>query len=719
MSKDTSKTVHTIELKNLDELRLLDEIASEIIKIKNKKNEISIIELVSDLKVGIYTIKKALAYYEWVLNEYKLDTSDRQQLNRIDKMCQKVFKTGIEWEKKLNIQNLVINFNFGILDSQKIIQYYNLPISIKNVLRYDIRKFDKMSIKLIKYLVEENRQPSIGELVNKLEISIRDAKLAIPFINMVVSSSFDFKFNYDKELDAIAVKILRKIKDKIGKELDLINLAYETETGIYTLKNAIGYYQWVISEVSIKNIETLSNEKLQNLDRDATNILKYFYDNKIPLNLISIITNLDYELYRAKEILSYYELISKKVFNFDEIPSEEKNIIDNNARIIYNAAQKNQISSYNIQEVISILNMGFLEAWKAIQYLKVKIIPDLSITESPIIHIKSKLNIAQKHINFEASTPTVKNISLDISSQMVKIEDKIYDLEQLTEKIEVKREYDYIGGLIRFKVVIKNNSGININNIDIQLRMPEHIRIIRIVPKVYSKGNNAFIPNMQYKQSQSIDFYLEPLICGTIPVEILVIYQDAFGKSHSIIREAKTITTKCPPIINPGEENVAKVENLISNILKAKQKKCFKIHRDPSYIFEIFREILNSWVGTEVIKPIVQKEPTFKGIAYYFILSKNIDPVLKKREQIAIKLEVLEKDNITSITVACERPETACGVLTYISELCEQKFVEIFNTHLKSIWCPECGAPISKLPKKSKKIICYACNTTFALEGLT
>ena len=43
----------------------------------------------------------------------------------------------------------------------------------------------------------------------------------------------------------------------------------------------------------------------------------------------------------------------------------------------------------------------------------------------------------------------------------------------------------------------------------------EHVRIIDIKPRVYRNGERAKIPSMSPTQSKSIDFYLEPMICGS------------------------------------------------------------------------------------------------------------------------------------------------------------------------------------------------------------
>jgi len=318
------------------------------------------------------------------------------------------------------------------------------------------------------------------------------------------------------------------------------------------------------------------------------------------------------------------------------------------------------------------------------------------------------------------ATPIAKQSAPILAADMLNLLDvelkREYEkVEVVEEKVEVKRGYDYVGGLVRFKVVVANNSGLNINNIDVELRMPNNVRIIRVAPKTYRKGDKASIPNMQPKQSKNIDFYMEPSICGMFPVEAAVIYQDTLGKSHSIIHEAKYVKINCPPIINLGEENVARVKNLIQSVLNAKQFKSFQLQQEPRRVFEILQEATQYWVGNSVTRPLIWTSPIFRGEAYYFVLSKVPD-AKNHQEQIVVRLEVDAERNMAFITIACEKPETTCGVLTNVWYLCEKRMAEAFGVHLHALWCPECCAPLSKIPKVGKKIVCSACGTTFNLE---
>jgi len=141
---------------------------------------------------------------------------------------------------------------------------------------------------------------------------------------------------------------------------------------------------------------------------------------------------------------------------------------------------------------------------------------------------------------------------------------------------------------------------------------------------------------------------------------------------------------------------------------------------DPRRTFELLQEAIQSWAGKSVIRPLTRDNPAFRGEAYYFVLSKVLDPELKShQEQIVVRLEVGAERNMTFLTVACEKPATACGVLTYIWKSCEKRLADAYGIHLHALWCPECGAPLTKIPEIGKMIVCNACGSPFKPEILT
>ncbi|MBA7699569.1 hypothetical protein ES703_108267 [subsurface metagenome] len=285
--------------------------------------------------------------------------------------------------------------------------------------------------------------------------------------------------------------------------------------------------------------------------------------------------------------------------------------------------------------------------------------------------------------------------------------------------IELKRGIDFVGGLIRYKIAIKNSSETVISNMELSLKMAaRHIRIVDIKPRVYKKSDRALIETIPPGQSLSIDFYLEPMICGTILVAPVAIFIDAWGKTQTLTRESINVVSKCPPIINAGEENIAKVENIYGSENIIRSFRSFELEYDPIKSISLLMEAIGAWAGKHVSEPIIKSETPFKGEVYYYVLNQNPDPELGHQEQIILKINVDEENNVAMIHVGAEKNVTVNGVLTHIWELANTRFSEVFGLEFKSLHCLECGASIKYMDKHRPTIICETCGTEFDKKSI-
>ena len=105
------------------------------------------------------------------------------------------------------------------------------------------------------------------------------------------------------------------------------------------------------------------------------------------------------------------------------------------------------------------------------------------------------------------------------------------------DKIEVMREYDFVGGQVRFKVVVRNNSNLAINNVKVVLDAPTSYKI---------KEPMINIPVIEFGNSRGVDFYIEPKECGISNIGGTVIYKNAQGEQSSIPIKKKKVQIKCP-----------------------------------------------------------------------------------------------------------------------------------------------------------------------------
>jgi len=105
------------------------------------------------------------------------------------------------------------------------------------------------------------------------------------------------------------------------------------------------------------------------------------------------------------------------------------------------------------------------------------------------------------------------------------------------EKIEVVRDYDFVGGQLHFKVVVRNNSNMTINNVKVVLDIPTSYNV---------KQPLINIPVIEQGNSRGVDFYLEPKECGISNLGGTVIYKNARGEQRIIHIRKKEVQIKCP-----------------------------------------------------------------------------------------------------------------------------------------------------------------------------
>ncbi len=103
--------------------------------------------------------------------------------------------------------------------------------------------------------------------------------------------------------------------------------------------------------------------------------------------------------------------------------------------------------------------------------------------------------------------------------------------------IKVLRDYDFVGGQVRFKVVVKNNSNMAINNVKVILDAPTSYKI---------KDPLINIPVIESGNSRGVDFYIEPKECGMSNISGTVIYKNAKGDQRTIHIRNKEVQIKCP-----------------------------------------------------------------------------------------------------------------------------------------------------------------------------
>ncbi|MFX1309471.1 MAG: PCI domain-containing protein [Promethearchaeota archaeon] len=116
-------------------------------------------------------------------------------------------------------------------------------------------------------------------------------------------------------------------------------------------------------------------------------------------------------------------------------------------------------------------------------------------------------------------------------------------VKELTDKgkIEVVRDYDFVGGQLHYKTAIRNNSSMAINSVKVILDVPTSFKI---------KDPLINIPVIEAKNSRGVDFYLEPKECGISSIGGTVIYKTADGTKHTTHIKKKEVQIKCPLVVS-------------------------------------------------------------------------------------------------------------------------------------------------------------------------
>lgn len=707
-----------------NQLDRLNKSATKIIKAKQSQNkELSLLELARTLKIGIIETQEALYFLNNVDKIIK-DKFSNQEIEQLSNFLSEALRYCHNQKKDLNLNLLITQLNLNLITANEVIKLYSMKFRLPDQLSsQEIKHFDQVSHSVIKYIKEINESPTIDDLMINLNLNIRDASLIFPFMNMISSETLkiDFK-NYSEklliEIDDLSCKILN-IERKRLEELDLIDLAYHLNTGIYSIKATLNYISWIENEIDDNYILRLSTQEKKIIEGKIKAALKYIKQNDLNLEFTVLIREVGFSLKDSHLIIGLYNnIISKEV----DLEESKKKYIESLARAIYNSKKSGIISDYKPEQVfiLDIANASLDDLWEALIYLKVKVM-NVLMDKTKVIKTEIEQLSSEGQVQLEEryGIKIGKTEEIELSKETIKLQDKEIKFKSAPARVELKRGMDFVGGLIRYKVVIKNNTEMLINNLDVSLQMTaEHIRIIDIKPRVYKKENRAKIPNMSPKQSESIDFYLEPMICGSIPVTPIVLYLDAFGTPQMSTRESLMVISKCPPIINPGEENIAKVQNIFESKDTIRFFRSFELEHDPSISFNLLIEAINAWAGQYVSKPIYENQKPFIAEVFYYILNQNIDSDLGHREQIIIKIRVDEGNNVAILSIGAEKNPTANGILTHIWQLANARFGEVFGFEFKSLHCPECGAPLDNMDKNLMTIRCKYCKEIFEKKAI-
>ncbi|MHA1684652.1 MAG: double zinc ribbon domain-containing protein [Promethearchaeota archaeon] len=220
-------------------------------------------------------------------------------------------------------------------------------------------------------------------------------------------------------------------------------------------------------------------------------------------------------------------------------------------------------------------------------------------------------------------------------------------VKELVQSLELKRGYDFEGGRVHFKVTMKNNSKLVINDIKVYLDVPDFF-------KVEDDDISVSIPSLNPGESRGIDFFLEPRKCGHVEISATVLFKDIYGKRHAKLITPQEVHVKSP-IISASKSSIQYVKQRIATL--ASDMKMFSIQDlDYELLFNAAFRAISKFDMACIYD--VKDEQSLE--AWFSAVSKIDD------EPIIVRIIVSTEENILEIRVWCNDDKQLTGFLAKI-----------------------------------------------------
>lgn len=286
--------------------------------------------------------------------------------------------------------------------------------------------------------------------------------------------------------------------------------------------------------------------------------------------------------------------------------------------------------------------------------------------------------------------------------------------------LQIEREYEYIGGQIRFKVRFVNKTGDVLTNLKLALDIPDALKWVFHEPTQYErKGETINIPRLGINECKSISVYFDPVNCMDAFLNATLSFFDGQDHLQAIPMMPKKIAVTCPIFFTQEEVNLARAKNL-HDTLQVHDHKIFPIP-DSNNMLKIFE------VGFEAISQhdlkIVSRDMKGDGSeseAWFYGKTKV------KKQDIIIHLQATKEPSILELSVAGNDQESLTALLAELEGQIRYKLTEnellppsgkFYDLRLSIAlgFCPFCAAPIPQEKIQNYKqgipIKCPVCAT--------
>ena len=296
------------------------------------------------------------------------------------------------------------------------------------------------------------------------------------------------------------------------------------------------------------------------------------------------------------------------------------------------------------------------------------------------------------------------------------------------EKREVRpsiiREYELIGGKIRFKLALINNTRNPLTSFKISFDIPDGLKWITHEPNYERKGDAILVPKLGANEKKAISLYLEPINCLSSPINATISFFDARDRPQAVTMEPKMIVVTCPIFFTKEDANLARVKHLYRS-LKHQDKKLFPINK-PEQAPLVFASVL-SVLGSHDIKLIFKDytEGDKFGEAWFYGVTKV------KSNKIITHVLIDGVKRILDLEVSGDSAEQITAFLAELGNQIRQELIkqnvlspdDRFYDMLISViehTCPYCGESIQQELVQSylngESIKCNYCNVIIQIH---
>ncbi|MHA1467467.1 MAG: hypothetical protein ACTSP6_05245 [Promethearchaeota archaeon] len=237
--------------------------------------------------------------------------------------------------------------------------------------------------------------------------------------------------------------------------------------------------------------------------------------------------------------------------------------------------------------------------------------------------------------------------------------------------LKIIREYEFIGGQVRFKVGLVNNTNNPLTNFKISFDLPDALKWVLYEPDKYErKGDSILIPKLGKNEKKTVSLYLEPINCMESPVNATISFFDVNDRPQAIPMKPKMISISCPIFFTKEEANIARVKKL-QRSLTLRDKKIFPIVNDDalSLFFTTTLSVLGNY-DIKLISREFSEEERF-GEAWFYGITK----VKKNR---IITYIILDGENKTlEIEVSADDHGQITGFLAEIGNKIREELLKL------------------------------------------